>query len=141
MHAIINDIAEVITVVTYFTLAEDAASLQARFARASDRFPAEGFTHRFPVYRSAVITWLAASTPCGAKAPRGEPSGAMHWIDSMIIWSHTTLKSGFRSRTNLLSGVQASDAFDLPMVGYLLELFPVGAGATMLIRQPSSARF
>jgi hypothetical protein len=30
------------------------------------------------------------------KERRGEPSGAMRWIDSMMVWSHTALKSEFR---------------------------------------------
>jgi hypothetical protein len=67
---------------------------------------------------------------------QGEPSSDMHWIDSMMVWSRTTLKSGFRLQVNLLLGVRASDASDLPMIGYLLELFCKGApvGATMMMR-------
>jgi hypothetical protein len=50
------------------------------------------------------------------------------------------LKSGFRFWANLSLGVQASDASDQMMVGYLLEQFCEGApvGATMMIRRPSS---
>jgi hypothetical protein len=46
------------------------------------------------------------------------------------------LKSLFKFRTNLSLGVRASDASDLPMVGYLLELLCEGApvGATMMMR-------
>jgi hypothetical protein len=71
------------------------------------------------------------------------PSGAMHWIDSMMVWSRTTLKSEFRFWANLSLGIRASDTFDLPIVGYLLELFCEGAptGATMMMRQPSSTEF
>jgi hypothetical protein len=60
----------------------------------------------------------------------------MRWIDSRIVWSYTVLKSGFRFWTSLALGVWASDAFDLPMVGYLLELLCDGSslGATMQIR-------
>jgi hypothetical protein len=67
----------------------------------------------------------------------------MRWIDSMMVWSHTVLKFGFRFWTNLSLGVRASDAFDLSMVGYLLELFYEGApiGATMMMRRLSSAEF
>jgi hypothetical protein len=46
----------------------------------------------------------------------------MRWIDSMMVWSHTVLNSGFRFWTNLSLGVQASDASDPLIVGYLLEL-------------------
>jgi hypothetical protein len=53
------------------------------------------------------------------------------------------LKSGFRFWANLSLCVRASDTFDHPMVGYLLELFCEGAlaGATMMMRQPSSVEF
>jgi hypothetical protein len=66
---------------------------------------------------------LAASTPCSAKVMSEESGGAIRWIDSMILWSLTVLKSGFRLRTILLLGVRASDASDPPMIGYLLKLF------------------
>jgi hypothetical protein len=60
-----------------------------------------------------------------------------------MIWSHTALKSGFRFRTIQSLDVRASDASDLLMVGYLLELFYDGApiGATRMMRRPSSAEF
>jgi hypothetical protein len=53
------------------------------------------------------------------------------------------LMSGFRFRIFLSLGVRASDASDLLMVGYLLELFYEGppAGATMMMRWPSLVRF
>jgi hypothetical protein len=53
------------------------------------------------------------------------------------------LKSEFRFWIILSLGIQASDASDLPMVGYLLELFCEGAPAeaTMMMRRPSSAEF
>jgi hypothetical protein len=41
---------------------------------------------------------------------------------SIITWTQTTLKSGFKFRTKPSLGVQVSDASDLPMVGYLLEV-------------------
>jgi hypothetical protein len=46
------------------------------------------------------------------------------------------LKSEFRFWANLSLGVQASNASDLLMVGYLLELFYEGnlARATMMMR-------
>jgi hypothetical protein len=67
----------------------------------------------------------------------------MSCIDSMMDWSCTMLKFGFRLWANLSLGVQASDTFDLLMVGYLLELFYEGApaGATMMMRRPCSAEF
>jgi hypothetical protein len=53
----------------------------------------------------------------------GESGGTIRYIDSMIVWSLTELKFGFRFRTILLLAVRASDASDPPKVGYLLELF------------------
>jgi hypothetical protein len=41
---------------------------------------------------------------------------------SMIAWTRTTLKSGFRFRTNPALGVWASEISDLPIMGYPLEL-------------------
>jgi hypothetical protein len=53
------------------------------------------------------------------------------------------LKFGFRFWTNLSLGVWASNASDLPMVGYLMELFCEGAPAraTMMMRRLSSVEF
>jgi hypothetical protein len=53
------------------------------------------------------------------------------------------LKSRFRFRANVSLGVRASNASDLPMIGYLLELFCKGAlaGATMMMRRLSSTEF
>jgi hypothetical protein len=42
------------------SLAEDAASLWARFAHMSDRFPAKGSARSFPADHSVVITLLVA---------------------------------------------------------------------------------
>jgi hypothetical protein len=46
----------------------------------------------------------------------------MHWMVSIIAWIQIALKSGFKFRTKLPLGVRASDASDLLMVGYLLEV-------------------
>jgi hypothetical protein len=50
---------------------------------------------------------------------------------TMIVWTRTTLKSGFRFRANPTLGVWAWDFSDLPIVGYQLELLrdrsPFGA--------------
>jgi hypothetical protein len=53
------------------------------------------------------------------------------------------LKSGFRLEANLLLDVRVSNVPDLPMAGYSLELFYEGAlaGATMMMRRPSSTEF
>jgi hypothetical protein len=69
--------------------------------------------------------------PLAGPKPREE----MCWIDSMMVWRRTMLKSGFRFRTSLLLVVRASDAWDSLIIGYLLELFWEGAptGATMLM--------
>jgi hypothetical protein len=74
-----------------------------------------------------TTTRFAASAPCWARAMRGEPLGVMRRIDSKIVWSCTTLKSGFRFWTSPTLGVRALDAYDLPIVGYLLELFCDGS--------------
>jgi hypothetical protein len=54
-----------------------------------------------------------------------------------------TLKSGFRFWTNPALGVWAPDVFDLPIVGYLLELLRDRSpfGATIKMRQLSSVDF
>jgi hypothetical protein len=103
--------------------------------------PLDGSPRWLTANCSAAITWLAASAPCWAKARRGELSGAMRWINFMMVWSRTTFKSGFRFWTNLLLGVQAYDASNLPMVGCLLELFCEGhpIRGNMMMRRPSSA--
>jgi hypothetical protein len=41
---------------------------------------------------------------------------------SIIAWTQTALKSGFTFRAKPPLGVWASDASDLLMVGYLLEV-------------------
>jgi hypothetical protein len=53
------------------------------------------------------------------------------------------LKSEFRFWIIPSLVIRASDAFDLPMMEYRLELFCDGApvGATMMIRRPSSVEF
>jgi hypothetical protein len=60
----------------------------------------------------------------------------MGWIDSMIVWSCMALKSGFRFQIIPLLGIRASDASDLSMVGYQLELLCDGspAGETIKIK-------
>jgi hypothetical protein len=62
-------------------------------------------------------------------------------MDSMIVWSRMALISRFRFWIIPSLGVQASDAYDIPMVGYLLELLCDGSpfGATIKMRQPSLA--
>jgi hypothetical protein len=54
---------------------------------------------------------------------------------SIIAWTRTTLKSGYKFQTKPPLGVRASDASDLSMVGYLLELLcdqsPFGATIRM----------
>jgi hypothetical protein len=40
----------------------------------------------------------------------------------MIVWTRMTLKFGFRFQTKPMLGVQASDASDLHIVEYPLEL-------------------
>jgi hypothetical protein len=79
---------------------------------------------------------FTTSVPCCARATRGEHSGVMHWIDSIIVWSHIALKSRFRLRIILVFGIRASDASDLPMMGYLLELLCDGSltGAIIMMR-------
>jgi hypothetical protein len=66
----------------------------------------------------------------------------MRWMVSIIAWTRT-LKFEFKFWTKPPLGVRASDASDLPMVGYLLEvLFDRSPfEATMQIRQPHSAGF
>jgi hypothetical protein len=60
---------------------------------------------------------------------------------SIITWTWIALKSEFKFQTKSPLTVWASDASDLPMVGYLLEvLFDRSPfGATMQIRQPPSS--
>jgi hypothetical protein len=64
-------------------------------------------------------------------------------MTSMIAWIRTTLKSGFRFRTNPALGVWASDVSDLPIVGYPLELLHDQSpfGATIRMRLLSSTDF
>jgi hypothetical protein len=75
--------------------------------------------------------------PCCARRARGEPSGAIRWMVSMIDCTRTTLKYGFKFRISHVLGVQASDASDLPMVGYPLELWRGWSsfGATIQMRR------
>jgi hypothetical protein len=70
-----------------------------------------------------------------------EPSSVMHWMVSIIVYTRTTLKSGFKFRIKPPFGVQASDASDLSMMGYLLEMLCDRSqfGATMQIMRPLSA--
>jgi hypothetical protein len=82
-----------------------------------------GLTRWFSAIGVVAMMLPATSTPCWAKAMSGESTGTIHWIDSMIVWSLTILKFGFRFQIILLLGVRALDASDPPIVGYLLELF------------------
>jgi hypothetical protein len=101
-------------------LKEDATSLQARLARSL--WPPDGSLRGTPVNFSAT-TRFAASAPYCAKRARGEQSGAIRWMVSMIACTRTTLKSGFKFRISHVLGVRASEASDLLMVGYPLELW------------------
>jgi hypothetical protein len=76
-------------------------------------------------------------SPCYAKRARGEPSGAIRWMVSMIAYTRTSLKSGFKFRTSPVLRVRASEASDLPMVGYPLELWRgfSSFGATIQMRR------
>jgi hypothetical protein len=62
---------------------------------------------------------------------------------SMIAYTQTVLKSGFRFRTTPVLGVWASDASDLSIVGYPLELLRDRSpfGTTIRMRQLSSTEF
>jgi hypothetical protein len=79
-------------------------------------------------------------SPLLSQDSNGEPSGAMRWMVSIIAWTQTALKSIFKFWTKPSLSVQASDASDLSMVGYMLEgLFGRSPfGATMQIRRLSS---
>jgi hypothetical protein len=55
-------------------------------------------------------------------AIRGEPLGAMCWMVFMIAYTQIALKSRFWFQTKPSFSVRASDASDLPMVRYLLEV-------------------
>jgi hypothetical protein len=87
MPSIVDDVAEVITITTIFSLsmvlsypptriivirrllllAEDVASLQTCFSRSFDRLLWEGSPRRFLVDGSTTMMLPAASTPCWAK--------------------------------------------------------------------------
>jgi hypothetical protein len=101
-------------------LKEEATSLRARLARSL--WLPDGSLRGTPVDFSA-ITRFAASAPYCAKRARGEPSDAIRWMVSMIACTCTALKSGFKFRISPVLGVRASEALDLPMVGYPLELW------------------
>jgi hypothetical protein len=62
---------------------------------------------------------------------------------SMITWTQTALKSGVRFQTNPALGVWASDVYDLPIVGYPVEMLWDRSpfGATIRMRRLSSAGF
>jgi hypothetical protein len=74
-------------------LKEDATSLQACLARSL--WPPDGSLWGTPVNFSAM-TRFATSAPCCARRARGEPTGAIHRMVSMIACTRTTLKSGFK---------------------------------------------
>jgi ABC-type histidine transport system ATPase subunit len=80
-------------------------------------------------------------SPLLGQSDKQESYGTMCWIDSKMVWSHTTLKSGFRFRIILLLGVRALDALDPLMVGHVLELLREDAlaGPTMVMRWASMA--
>jgi hypothetical protein len=96
-------------------LKEDATSLRACLARSL--WPPDGSLRGTPVDFSGT-TRFVASAPCCAKRARGEPSGAIRWMVSMIACTRTALKSRFKFRISPVLGVRASEASDLPMVGY-----------------------
>jgi hypothetical protein len=101
-------------------LKEDTTSLRARLARSL--WPPGGSLRETSVDFSATIRF-AASAPCYARRARGKPSGAIRWMVSMIAYTRTSLKSGFKFRISPALGVRTSEASDLPMVGYTLELW------------------
>jgi hypothetical protein len=101
-------------------LKEDATSLRAHLARSL--WPLDGSLRGTPVDFSAT-TRFAASAPYCARRAREEPSGAIRWMVSMIDCTRTTLKSRFNFQICPVLGVRASEASDLPMVGYPLELW------------------
>jgi hypothetical protein len=101
-------------------LKEDVTSLRARLARSL--WPPDGSLRGTSIDFSAT-TRFAASAPCCAKRARGEPSGAICWMVSMIAYTHTALKSRFKFRISPVLGVRASEASNLLMVGYPLELW------------------
>jgi hypothetical protein len=74
-------------------LKEDATSLRARLARSL--WPPDDSLRGTPVDFSAT-TRFAASAPCCARRARGEPSGGIRWMVSMIACTRTTLKSEFK---------------------------------------------
>jgi hypothetical protein len=74
-------------------LAEDAASLRARPAQSLR--PTDGSPQGTPTDFSAIV-WFAASAPCWVRNARGEPSGVICWMVSIITCTRTALKSRFR---------------------------------------------
>jgi hypothetical protein len=100
-------------------LKEDATSLRAHLARSL--WPPDGSLWGMLVDFSAT-TKFTTSAPYCARRARGEPSSAIRWMVSMTACTCTTLKSGFKFRISPVLGVRASEASDLPMLGYPLEL-------------------
>jgi hypothetical protein len=88
-------------------LNEDATSLRARLARSL--WPPDGSLRGTPVDFSAT-TKFAASAPYCARRARGELSGAIRWMVSMIACTRIALKSGFKFRISPVLGVRASEA-------------------------------
>jgi hypothetical protein len=123
-----------------FGLAEDATSLRACPTRPL--WPADGSPRGTPADFSATMRF-AGLAPCRARSARGDPSGAIRWMVSMITCTRMTLKSEFRFQTNPALGVWASVASDLPIVGYPLELLRARSpsGVTIRMRRPSSVEF
>jgi hypothetical protein len=66
-----------------FGLAEDAASLQARLARSL--WPTDGSLRGKPADFSATMRFVVSAPYC-ARSARGEPSGAIRWMVSIIVW-------------------------------------------------------
>jgi hypothetical protein len=64
-------------------------------AKHRSLWPPDGSLRGTPVDFSAMTRFVASSPYC-AKRARGEPSGAIRWMVSMIACTRTTLKSGFK---------------------------------------------
>jgi hypothetical protein len=109
-------------------LAKDVASLSALSARSFDRLSSEGSPRWFPVIGAAMMMLHIASTPCWAKVTSGEFGETIRWIDSMIVWSLTVSKSGFRFRTILLLGGPCirffRSSYGWVLVGVVLRIAP-----------------
>jgi hypothetical protein len=85
-------------------LANDVASLRTLFAQSFDWLSTDGSPRGLSADRCAT-TKFTASTPCRAIAIWEESSGAINWMNFMIVWSRMALKSGFRFQIILSLGV------------------------------------